>query len=348
MTNQTLGHLLDEYEISSFDDFRQLDYSVKDDFLKRVTNIATSQSKDQLHKALDHIAHVPGLKMCFRVTQSTRDEWRNVPNDIFAKKLALYTSRTVITFPFHYIDYRREADLRALLTLLCITHPFLKENYITILPAYTNDHTYNQKLKRLMSANFRLDKLEEQFEEIRYATNSSNILLPILESISAQDIINVRTNEILEFQKAEMKLEKDLMIDKFDERKFLSELYEIHERVQTLDELVHDIQDAVTKGAAIRLLLIAMSTVGSLVIAPSVAMPIISALGGPTIYGIAEYLFEQRKQYKNIKRDNFYVFWKIEHPDNIISLRALFDRYIERTRSKSPSLVTCPITPDAN
>ncbi len=340
MAHENLGLLLDEFGIESFDDFRQRGYRDRSAFLSRISSTAEYKAQHELHELLTNIDHEPGLKMCFAVKRVDEGRWNNVPNDTFARKLALFTTRTVITFPFHDVYYARGADLEALLNLLCTTRPFLKANYITILPSDIQNHELRTKLKRLMPANFRLPRLAAQFEEKRYQTLLPNLYLPRLEQVTSDEILRIRKEEEIEYQKlarhgaqggfqrAQGRLERDLINNGFDEKKLLDELSEIDQCVRKLENMAQGIQDSIIYGSLWCLVVIAGSAAAGLLLTPAFATPALTVIGAPAVdlFTVIQFILATRKQMKQLPDDDFYLFWKVHHPANLISVRELLMR----------------------
>jgi hypothetical protein len=332
MTHVNLGLLLDQFGIQSFDDFRQRDYRDKDAFLGHVTSACGYKAQEELNETLSGIEYEHGLKMCFQVRKDDIGNWHNIPNDTFARKLALFTTRTVITFPFHQISHSDNEDLRALLSLLCATRPFLKEGYITIVPADNHTPEMKRTLKKLRPANFRLDELEIQFEEREYKTLIPNVFLPRLVQVSPEEIISIRKEEEDKYRDLENRLERDLMKAVLDERQMLGELQLIDQTVRRLDSLASEIQDAVVKGSIWRLVALGMC-IGAFLLGPAIPPAALALTGlnklaeSASLYALFESIREEWKKSQDVKTDDFYLFWKINHPGNIIAFREILEHY---------------------
>lgn len=327
MTHVNIGVLLEQFEIASYDDFRKRSAQQKYSFLDRMRDTIEYKAQGELEQVLNAIEHEPGLKMCFRVSRDNFGVWNNIPNKTFARKLAFLTSRTIISFPFDEMLPHQESDYLALITLLCSTHPFLKENFITIVPTKTSNGMLESTINKLMPANFKLTMLEDQFEEKHYPTHLNNVYSPHLDKLSDHDVVQIRKEQKNLYERLELRLGHDLMVGPFEEQRLLDELVGINSYITKLEDMVHDVNDAIVKGSIHRLLFLAMSACAGLLLVPTQpgVVTALAALGSYQVKDIIKFILDKKEELKNPKNDDFYLTWKINHPGDLVSLRTLLE-----------------------
>lgn len=343
MAHVNIGTLLDQYNISSVDNFWARDYRDRNAFLKHIRSAIEYKSKKELkelHDHLDVVEHEPGLKMCFQVYRDSSGDWINIPNENFAKKIAFLTSRTVIIFPFNEVSPRRGGDVEALLSLLCRTRPYLKKNYITIIPHLPRSDSLNQTLSRLMPANFQLPRLKAQFEEKEHPTFVKNLYHPLMSNITDQDIIKIRIKQHHLHRKLEYRLEHDLMAEPFDEKILLKELQDIHSYIMELDQLLNDVNNAIIKGSIYRLMFLAMSACAGIIVGPAlsgIVSKLVAVSGTYQLKDIIQAIFDQKQKLIKSRNDDFFLTWKVNHPGELISLRGLLKHVLKRSKEHDMS-----------
>lgn len=317
MSHQDIGVILDNFKIKSPDDYFRLSVKEKGTFLSRVK----SSSEHLMEDVLTEIKHTPGLKMHFRVTRHPQNGWQNIPNEVFARKMAFFASKSIITFPFNEVAYWKGEDLDPFLRLLCIARPFIKNGLVSILPAHCQAGIETQAVLGnkygLVSANFQREELEDQFEEKLYKTHVANIYLPYFSGIYPEDIIHIRHEEKRLYDGFEHGLSRLINEDNEHdyEQKLLSELREIDDHVRQLIEKFEAIQYAYRKKNIY--LLIGLATIGLVMLFPSNIVPALNQLlGCSTGFSMMAYLqskIEKANKIKGLREEKFYLFWRLNN-----------------------------------
>lgn len=316
MSHVNIGILLDEFNINIPEDFFRLNVSDRYTFLSRVKSSAEHLTED----VLTELRGTSGLKMHFRVNRHPELGWQNIPNEIFAKKIAFFASKSVITFPFEEVAHWKRDDLHSLLTLLCITRPFLKEGLVSILPANQKSGPKTSELLSdkygLVSANFHLDKLEDQFEEKCCKAHVANLYIPYFNGIKPEDVIRLRHEEKLLYDGFEHRLSKLLSThsDLSNEEKLLEELYEVDQHVRQLTTKFEAIQEAYRRKNIY--MLIGFATVGLVMFFPPGIVPALAPVLGTSGITMLAYLqskLDHANNKKGLKEDEFYLLWRLHN-----------------------------------
>ncbi|MFD2234397.1 hypothetical protein [Phaeospirillum tilakii] len=340
MTHLNLASVLDDFGIKSFDDFRSRDHHYKKNVLSRLRSAADYCAKYEMNSIINLVDHENGLKMCFNVTRNDSGVWTNIPNEVFAKKLALFTSRTVVTFPFNEISPDRGDGAEAIIRLLCNTGPFLRRNYITILPSDLKDQSLTRHLDRLRPANFTLDDLNVQFQEKATAgTFMPSLYLPHVADVKSEEIIRIREEEKEYFNAAELVLQRKLMHQPFDDENLICIMQYINISIGKLHRIAHDIQDSVLRGAAWRLVVIFGSAVALLFPKDLVALAL-AAIGTSQINigAIMRSILNVQRDLNAMAGEQFYVYWKINNPDHVLAFRALLERCLSHFENRQQAI----------
>ncbi|HAJ61835.1 MAG TPA: hypothetical protein DCP31_23485, partial [Cyanobacteria bacterium UBA8543] len=123
MPQVNIGILLDNFGIVTPNDYFKLSITDQYEFRSRINSTAEHEKEN----ILIELKNTSGLKMHFHVSRHPQKGWQNIPNETFARKLAFFATKSLITFPFNEVNPRKREDIKPLLTLLCTIRPFLKE-----------------------------------------------------------------------------------------------------------------------------------------------------------------------------------------------------------------------------
>lgn len=302
MSNVSIGILLDEFQINSPKDYFKLDVKDRAIFLSRIKSSAQQATND----VLTEVECTPGLKMHFQVRHLSPGNWQNIPNETFARKLAFFASKSIITFPFNQLAYR-EKDIYSILELLCAARPFLREGFVSILPS---DDRLEKKLRNkkygLVSANFQLQRLETQFEEPALI---ANLYLPYFRDIAPQDVIRLRHEEKLLYEGFEHRLAGLLCgTKKINEKTLLKELENIDQHIRELTIRFEAIRDESRK-KDIEMLL-GTATVGLALLFTPIG-PLAAFLGSFPFWDYVKFKLEAPSRAKAQKAEEYYLLWKL-------------------------------------
>jgi hypothetical protein len=306
MSNVSIGILLDEFNINSPKDYFKLKVRDKAIFRSRIQSSAEQATSD----VLTEIEHTPGLKMHFRVRQLPQGDWQNIPNETFARKLAFFASKSIVTFPFNQLDYRRK-DIYSILELLCATRPFLREGFVSILPS---DDGLEKKLRNkkygLVSANFQLKSLETQFEENIQPTVIANLFLPYFRDIAPEDVVRLRHEEKLLYEGFEHRLAGLLTGTKKinNEKTLLKELENIDHHIRQLTVRFENIRDEKRKKNIE--MVIRFATVGLAFLFTPLG-PVAPFLGAFPLWDYVNFRLEAASRDKAQKAEEYYLLWKL-------------------------------------
>lgn len=268
MPQVNTGILLDSFRIATPGDYFKL--AVKDQYKFRSRINSTVEYEKE--KILVELQNTRGLKMHFHVSRHPEKGWQNIPNETFARKLAFFAAKSLITFPFNEVAHWRGEDLMPLLSLLCSVHPFLKEGLVNILPSHNQLRTevvrrFNEKYS-LVPANFQLDELENQFEEKSYTTQVIKLYLPYFKDIKPEEVIHIRHKEKRLYGELEERLGRLLNghDDLCNEKTLLNELREIDQHIQLLNDKFEALKEAYRRSDIY--LIIGFATVGLVPLLP--------------------------------------------------------------------------------
>jgi hypothetical protein len=308
MSNVNIGVLLDELNISTADDYFNLDVNDRKNCLARIQSSARQSTKG----VLTEMEHTPGLKMHFRAKPLRQGGWQNIPNDTFARKMAFFASKSVVTVPLNQVAYW-EKEIRCLFELLCAVRPFLREGFVSILPStQTLEKELRKKKYGLVSANFSLDNLETQFEERVYPTVIANLFLPYFRDIDPEDVIRIRREEDLLYTAFESKLSRLLNAGKAPDREetLLKELEEIDQHIRQLTVKYEAIQDAYKKNNIY--LLIGLAAVGLVALFPP--LPVLTSAFIDSGVSALQYLklrMNRASEAKAERKEEYYLLWRL-------------------------------------
>jgi hypothetical protein len=306
MPNVSIGILLDEFNINSPKDYFELNVKDRAIFLSRIQSSAEQATND----VLTEIVHTPGLKMHFRVRHLPQGDWQNIPNETFARKLAFFASKSIITFPFNQLAYW-EKDIYSILELLCAARPFLREGFVSILPS---DDRLEKKLRNkkygLVSANFQLESLETQFEENIQPTVIANLFLPYFRDIAPEDVVRLRHEEKLLYEGFEHRLAGLLSGTKKinNEKTLLKELENIDHHIRQLTVRFEAIRDESRKKDIE--MAIGIATVGLAWLFPPIAT-VAALLGAFPVWDYVNFKLEAPSRAKAQKAEEYYLLWKL-------------------------------------
>ncbi len=125
----SIAELLDERNINKPRDFLALPRGEKIVFLKQLRS-AVSIREDNV---LNDMSGTLGLGLHFHVSRHPRKGWQNLPNTTFARKIAFFSAKSIISIPFGEIDPSEGEDLETLLALLCEIKPYLRARLIEVV-----------------------------------------------------------------------------------------------------------------------------------------------------------------------------------------------------------------------
>jgi hypothetical protein len=317
-SGEKIADLLDSMEIRSPQDYYDLSWKERKYFLEHIR----SNSEEGVDQLLSDLKHDKALKMLFRVTRDEGGKWQNLPNETFAKKLGFFSERSVISFPFQDISFRKAEDLDSLLILLSRALPFLRAGALDIVPSYDEriaaHHAALTKKYRLVSANFQLEDLERQFEESTYRKAAATLYLPYFRDIPSEKVVSLRRKEQelyygLEFALAELLCEGE---DLRNEQTLLEKLAEIDDHVRKLESKYREIEKAY-KEEKIQML-IAFAAVGLVTLVPvDLATKMAAVLGTSNISAFAFWRLKigEKNSIASLKEDQFYLLWRLRHPE---------------------------------
>ena len=100
--------LFDDFKIKNIESYHRLPPGTKPYFIRRLFRLFMS-TKEDIYKDLNNSG---GVKLHFGASGYLDDPNPNIPSETFLKKMAFYSNRTLITFPFRQITNKQ--DLRAL------------------------------------------------------------------------------------------------------------------------------------------------------------------------------------------------------------------------------------------
>lgn len=106
MSRLTIDQLLDEFNIRDATSFHRLEFGLRPIFVSRLYKAIAAAYEP----ALREIRAASGLKLHFAGRAARGGMVANLPSQAFLKKVAFYSSRTLITFPFN--EVRRPEHLR--------------------------------------------------------------------------------------------------------------------------------------------------------------------------------------------------------------------------------------------
>ena len=268
--NFNIGYLLEEYGITSPQDYEDLkNINMKSSFCRRLFKLLDKESEltiDELKKLRNSFR----VNIHYALSSNENSCIDNLPSTTFLKKASFFASRVIISFPFpdytriqflnpsiQVLGKRNIEDLEfkskkagyeifyGLLKLICQCRVLLRENWLKIIPIYSENQKKVEKILakecELVSANFELEKLVYSFEEV-----SDDILLqPHFSKIREEDIVKIKRLEKSIYEQFEIYFH-DLISssDKSTQEKiFLEELMEIskgvHQLVISFDNILH-------------------------------------------------------------------------------------------------------------
>jgi hypothetical protein len=248
--------------------------------------------------------------MHFRVRHLPQGDWQNIPNETFARKLAFFASKSVVTFPFDQLAYW-EKDIYSILELLCATRPFLREGFVSILPS---DDRLERKLRNkkygLISANFQLESLETQFEENIQPTVIANLFLPYFRDIAPEDVVRLRHEEKLLYEDFEHRLAGLLSGSQKinNEKTLLKELENIDHHIRQLTVRFEAIRDESRKKDIE--MVIGFATIGLALLFPPIST-LVALLGTFPFWDSLKFKLEAPSRAKAQKAEEYYLLWKL-------------------------------------
>lgn len=316
MPQVNIGVLLDQFGIVTPNDYFKL--SVKDQYEFRLRIQSTAEH--ERNEILVELKSTLGLKMHFHVTRHPQKGWQNIPNETFARKLAFFAAKSLITFPFDEVAHWKGEDLNPLLTLLCAVRPFLKEGLVNILPSHNELREvavkqFNEKYG-LVHANFHLDALENQFEEKSYNPQVLNLYLPYFKDVKPEEVVHIRHEEKLLYDGLEYRLGR--LLNGHDELKneetLLNELFEIDQHIRQLTTKFEGIKDALHRRDIYTL--IGFATVGLVLLFPPSIVPSLASVlgtGGISMLGYLQGKIEAANNTKGLKEDEYYLLWRLSN-----------------------------------
>ena len=316
MTQVNLGVLLDQFGIITPNDYFKLSVTDQYEFRSRIKSTAEHEKKD----ILVELQNTLGLKMHFHVSRHPQKGWQNIPNETFARKLAFFATKSLITFPFDELAHWKREDLKPLLTLLCTVRPFLKEGFVNILPC--NNELREMPVKKfnekygLVSANFHLNLLENQFEEKNYNHQVLNLYLPYLKDVKPEEVVHIRHKEKELYGNLEIRLGH--LLNGHDglrnEETLFNELVEIHTHVTHLTSSYKGIIDALNRRDIYTI--IGFATVGLVLLFPPNIVPLLAQLLSTGSIGMLPYLqwkIESANKTRSLKEDEYFLMWYINN-----------------------------------
>jgi hypothetical protein len=132
----------------------------------------------------------------------------------------------------------------------------------------------------------------------------------------------------------------------YDEHKMLDELIEIHQTVRRLDGLAEGIRDSVAKGSLWRLIALASALgLAFFPVIPTAALNLTglnSIIASGSLISIYQLIHEELGKMRALQKEDFYLFWKINHPGNLITFRALLRCYEDEILSKLKDVGLAP------
>lgn len=317
MPQVNIGVLLDQFGIVSPDDYFKLPIKDQYEFCSRIKSTAEHEKTS----ILVELKSTLGLKMHFHVSRHPEKGWQNIPNETFARKLAFFAAKSLITFPFQEVAHWRGEDIKPLLELLCTVRPFLKEGLVNILPSHNELRMvvvkqFNKKYG-LVPANFQLDALENQFEEKIYGPHILNLYLPFFKDVKPEEVIRIRHDEKLLYDGLEYRLGRLLSghDDLKNEESLLNELFEIDQHVRQLTQKFKGIQDALHRRDVFAL--IGFATVGLVLMFPPNVVTLLASVLGTGSLSALSYLQWKIEDAVNktgeLKEDKYYLLWRLNN-----------------------------------
>jgi hypothetical protein len=314
----SIADLLDERKIHEPRDFLTWPRGEKIIFLKQLRS-AVSIREDNV---LNDISGTLGLRLHFHVYRHPSKGWQNLPNPTFARKIAFFSAKSIISIPFDEIDPTEGEDLEALLALLCEIKPYLRAKLVEVVN-FSNDirgvqvQRFNAK-NRLVAANFKLADLERQFEEPKYETQVINLYLPYFRNLSPSQVIDLRQQEQVLYRNLERALD-DLLYGKNQidsEASLLSTLRNVDQHVNDLENRFKAIQRA--EGRKDIWTLIGFIGIGLTTawIPPAAFVALFRLM---ECESVPRYLSRKlaNDAYDVLNEDQYYLLWKLHHRESL-------------------------------
>lgn len=221
MCKFNVGYLLNEYRIHRPEDYDSLSPRTKMMFCRRVFRCLEKDTNSTV-KELKTIKDSRLVNFHYLINLKKDNSIANIPCEVLLKKASFLSFKTIVSFPFY--DYKRiqlifpsfpmlgrknhQKETKAsqnnfsndrlynLLELLCKCRELLVDDFVKIIILNNND--YHKILKilnqecTLVSANFELKKLLNQFEE---PPNDPSLFYPLLSNVPSKDIITLKKEE---------------------------------------------------------------------------------------------------------------------------------------------------------